>query len=67
MEKTLNNTLMNNPSIRRLIETFAFFKANVVLIGKFLIISTLPLILLEIFYHITGPQCLFQLQSDIFP
>ena len=49
MENTLINTLMNNPSIKRLIETFAFFKAHVLLIGKFLIISTLPFIILEIF------------------
>ncbi len=59
MEKTLNNTLMNNPSIRRLIETFAFFKANVFLIGKFLIISTLPLILLEIFLSYYGTTVSF--------
>ena len=49
MENTLINTLMNNPSIKRLIETFVFFKAHVLLIGKFLIISTLPFIILEIF------------------
>ena len=49
MENTLINTLMNNPSIKRLIETFAFFKAHVLLIGKFLTISTLPFIILEIF------------------
>ena len=49
MENTLINTLMNNPSIKRLFETFAFFKAHFLLIGKFLIISTLPFIVLEIF------------------
>lgn len=59
MKKIRNNTLMNNPSIRRLIESFAFFKANVLLIAKFLIIATLPLILIEIFLSQYGTRVSF--------
>ena len=49
MEHTFINTLMNNFVIRRLVETFAFFKTHALIISKFLLLATLPLLIIEIF------------------
>ena len=56
MDNTLTKRFKDNFIIRRLIETFAFFKAHLVEIGKFFFILYLPVIVIELVlsYYIAG-------------
>ena len=49
MDHSLTKRYKDNFIIRRLIETFAFFKAHVLVIGKFFLILYLPFLIIDIF------------------